>query len=729
MSQYHFSREELKNAFLAFDLAEVNRVLSDTVAPDEEHAKASFKVFKRCGCAVVRQHNKKAMTARDVVATRLRSYLTTIPEQAAALDAHLQDARLVEESFHDVLATLETFEISRRPPRERSWACIKLATYELNEGVRVHEEQQQAREGFVMLKHPSIAAEGGRTISLDSVVYSLTRGLGQNLQMLAYREKWFDAATGDIVIPPPVEVDDSTVESAGLLFVMELAWTDLMTGWDRVRLFDGTVKRGPRTLKFDNHPEPVEVDLLEFGPPTKWELYDAVAVNRLNHNLFQHLKDITIHAQGETITQSLEAGPVALPGPGSFTSSDELIAYHFFEEVLFLPVSEDAPHAGGLSLKQWLRGYAFLAELCRRDGKPVVDARILTKDEIVAGLSRGGFTEADAEKFVGYATFGKGSRDLMDNPLVRMADGRFMMFAPGFRSPVLTTIVMSRLSAFQPDFADKGQRFESAVCKQFSAVGVPAKTFKYKIDGTQYDCDVAALWGRTLFVFECKNHGLAFGHLPSLRDFHKEFWHAAEQAVRTKEFLEKNPDVVREQFGANAKWKRVVACVLYATPWCIGPIVKGHDLYSYDASALGKFLREGRVSLESPRKHQNMTVLRRHHQRLWKGKKPKDDDLLRQLNDPMQLKMEQASRKIEGLVRETAQRKCEVLPSWYFTPATPEQTLAAMGIPKSQVAKIVQSFAEFHAAADAFDLRLASKSKSGAEPIKPNAPDFPPKSI
>lgn len=713
MAQLRFSREALKDACVAFDAPEVDRVLTDVSAPDEDHAQAALKVFMRCGGAVVRQDNAKAMAARDKIAHRLGGYLGNFPKETEALGAHLVAARLVEESFHDVLATLGTLEISQRTPAERAWACVQLATDEMSATLREHQTQLKTKGGFVMLKRPSLAADNGRTVSLDAVVWSLTRGLGKNLQMLGYREKWFDAASGELILPAPVKVDDPTVESAGWLFVMELAWDDLMTGWDRVRLFDGTVKRGPRTLKFDNRPELVEVDLLEFGPPTKWELYDAIAVSRLIQNLFQHFKDLAVYAKGEKVTRSLAAGPVALPAPGRFISVDELVAFHFFEEVLFLPIGEDRDHAGGLSLKQWLRGYAVLAERCRDDGKPVDEVLYLAPGDITHDLCRGGFDAAGAALFIRHATFGKGARDLMDNPLVRLADGRFMIFAPGFRSPALTTIVMSRLSAFQPDFSDKGRRFESAVQKQFTTAGVPARSFKYKNDGTTYDCDVAALWGPTLFVFECKNHGIAFGHLPSLRDFHREFWHAAEQATRTKEFLEANPQVVRQHFGEDAKWERVVACVLYATPWAIGPIVKGHDLYSYDASALGKFLREGRVSLESPRRHKNLTVVRRHQHTLWKGKKPDDDDLLRQLADPIQLRMEQASRGIEALTRETAPKKCVVLPFWKFNQATPEQTLLAMGIPKGKVARIMQSFDEFHAAADAFDRRHGLKRSKG----------------
>jgi hypothetical protein len=701
-----YSREDLKKACLALNAAEASRVLVDAVAPDEAHAEACLEIFRRCGCAVVGRPSKKEMADRDLLAERIGSYLASFPPCVAKFDSHMESARLVEASFHDILGTLETFDISKCPPDRRAWACIKIAVSELNESVRIHEAQQKATP-ITMLKHLSIEAENGRTISLDSVVWNITRGLGRNLQMLGYREKWFDKATEELVIPSPVAVDDATAEQAGMLFIMELAWSDLVTGWDRIRLFEDTVKRERRALIFDNRPDPVEVELLEFGPPTKWELYDAVAVSRLQQNLFQHLMDLKVFAEGEI--KSLDDGPVALPEPGSFISEGELIAFHFFEEVLFLPIRENRDHAGGISLKHWLRGYAFLAELCRDSGKSALDAKLVAPTDITTGLCRGGFTETEAALFIRHVTFGRKARDLMDDPLVRVADGRFMMFAPGWRSPMLTTVVMSRLGRFQTNFSDKGQRFEKAVRTQFADAGIAAKTFKYSIGDTQYDCDVAALWGRTLFVFECKNHALAFGHLPSLANFHHEFFYAAEQAARTKEFLELNPNVVKEHFGAGVKWDRVVACVLYATPWSIGRIIEGHELYSYDASALAKFLGDGRIAVQTPRRHKNITVLRRHQHTLWKGAKPDDDDLLHQLADPIQLKMERAPRKVEALFRETAPLKGLALPVWKLVSTSPEETLLAMGISQDEVAEIVKSFGEFHAAADEFDRRQADK--------------------
>jgi len=35
-----------------------------------------------------------------------------------------------------------------------------------------------------------------------------------------------------------------------------------------------------------------------------------------------------------------------------------------------------------------------------------------------------------------------------------------------------------------------------------------SNTLSIKLDGVEYDCDVAVLWDRQLMIFECKNYSL-----------------------------------------------------------------------------------------------------------------------------------------------------------------------------------------------------------------------------
>src|SRR5205823_4572847 len=112
-------------------------------------------------------------------------------------------------------------------------------------------------------------------------------------------------------------------------------------------------------------------------------------------------------------------------------------------------------------------------------------------------------------------------------PLIRLSDGSYIFFSPAYHSPILGVIVLSRISSlnrrrneegeptYDCTFEGKGRIFEDDTLNLFADARIPAYGFKYKLEGTEYDCDVAALIADTLFVFECKNRSLPMGHISS----------------------------------------------------------------------------------------------------------------------------------------------------------------------------------------------------------------------
>lgn len=134
-----------------------------------------------------------------------------------------------------------------------------------------------------------------------------------------------------------------------------------------------------------------------------------------------------------------------------------------------------------------------------------------------------------------------------------------------------------------------------------------------------------------------------------------------------------------------------------------------HDLYSFDASALGKFLGDRKVSLISHRAVNGSKLVRRHGLSLWSVEKPCDTDFLHQLEEPIQLKMERASQKVEAIPREIAPLQCEALPNWITVELTPEQVLSAMGVGVARVTKILKDMSDFHAAVDESERHQGTK--------------------
>jgi hypothetical protein len=115
MPRTKFNREQLKEAFLALDATKTKAVLVDAAAPDAQHAEACVDEFRRSGCAVVRHQAARKLAARDVVAGIVRLYLNAFPDLTLDFESHLEKARLVETSFHDILATIAQFEIAESP--------------------------------------------------------------------------------------------------------------------------------------------------------------------------------------------------------------------------------------------------------------------------------------------------------------------------------------------------------------------------------------------------------------------------------------------------------------------------------------------------------------------------------------------------------------------------------------------------------------------------------------
>jgi hypothetical protein len=127
-------------------------------------------------------------------------------------------------------------------------------------------------------------------------------------------------------------------------------------------------------------------------------------------------------------------------------------------------------------------------------------------------LQRAGIAEGQVGLFTEEITFQRGKRDLYDAPLLMGNDGRHYLLAPLLASASIWQIVLSQLGSSGVSFETKGSAFEKSVLRLFQSNQVPAKGFKYVHDGQQFECDVAAFWGKHLFVLECKN-----GPLPTSR--------------------------------------------------------------------------------------------------------------------------------------------------------------------------------------------------------------------
>jgi hypothetical protein len=238
-------------------------------------------------------------------------------------------------------------------------------------------------------------------------------------------------------------------------------------------------------------------------------------------------------------------------------------------------------------------------------------------------------------------------------------------------------------------FTEKGSLYEARILHLFLAHHITAHTFKYTLNGTEYQCDVAAMIDDTLFVFECKNYSLPMGHLPSLYYFLLGLDESKAQAKRIATQIQDNPDIVKQHFGANASWAQTVPVVLHSLPWSFG---LDDGVYMYDASALSHLLNEGFASVCTLAKldENNSYLKRRHRYRLRQGETPTADELAREMKKPNQLRLHEVGWDV---VSKGVQISTDVflnVPEWHQRPSTLDEQLRALGSSPEEAAAIAK---------------------------------------
>jgi hypothetical protein len=296
---------------------------------------------------------------------------------------------------------------------------------------------------------------------------------------------------------------------------------------------------------------------------------------------------------------------------------------------------------GGLTILEWLRGYSILQKCYAGESGVSSDAVVkIDPSEFDATLRRGGLRGIKAKTFLERITFQAGRRDLYDAPLLATTDGELFFVAALYRGGVdVALIISSQIGSQKLNVDSKGKTFERAVVKMFEEAGLTAKTFKFTIGSTSYNCDVAVLWDRHLFIFECKNYGLPT-HDPADRLF---FWMKQVAAVRQVERIAKDltdhPDILRQNFGENATWDEIHTVVLNASFLSFPKSRTG--TFSYDASALGRLLKGGTLNeIHSLPINGKRIEVSFEVKRLWEGDRPTPEDLLREMEHPSQVVIE-----------------------------------------------------------------------------------------
>lgn len=692
----------IQNALKKFD----SKACADAIGPDglNEEAKAErfLLVIRQSGCLVHRIPSPAKEVQRVSFLQWLDSYFDACPHETVktAFKAHTRDAQLVETAFRRISDSLEKSEIGKAKPATQAWAMIlrtleeaKILSETLYAGM---DKIARSNTGPVDPTQFKIKAKNGMSIDPDDIDAGLIQSLSTTLTFLGFRNEWFDSETKELVLPIKGEVTPDDLINVAAHTILSSQWLHLEKCWDRARFFEVHLKSESRS-QVDELGQPLSVEILVGDDPLGCEKYDQISQERLSRISYEFLMGILKNGAGHA-----EPSKTSLSSPlESFVSTAEEAARYVLTDIYCVSVEDEDNLISGLSLKAWVRGYAVLERMANQSrvgGKPSFELQFLSLDELVVKFTQAGLTEAQAVLFVKLTTFQLGVVDLYDAPLLKIKDGRFCFYSPAFLNPLIARILLSRFSAInrtrnfdgahlEPiQFADKGKRFERKILDLFKEKKIRSAGFGYRIDGVDYDCDVVANIGDTLFVFECKNYGIPHGRISELSHFNSALHSSGEQVSRIAKQLNDNPHIVVQHLGEGARWSKIVGCVLHALPWSMG---KQGDVYFYDQSALVRFFGEGRIGVHSLNKKTNNESV---FQSLRKGAKPTAEEFLRELENPTQLRFHADGWGIKRNVVPIGDLHGVEIPEWHRRGMDLQEQLEAIGLTPEKAKSTLEAF-------------------------------------
>ena len=260
-----------------------------------------------------------------------------------------------------------------------------------------------------------------------------------------------------------------------------------------------------------------------------------------------------------------------------------------------------------IPIEQWVNAYCALREHAKKDdeslelvsnsllGYLINRKRSRTKKGWIRLLEKGGVDSKYSEKLFDLMVFNKKSVDIYDNPFIPCEKRiKHLIFPRKIRYVILpyilkemdVSLVLMSKFGYQLNVDFKGKRFEKYILDVFNYMGYPAINLHKRIDGKEYECDVAFILGKALFLCECKSRKSYRFEDFDKRDFEKD----SNQLNRIADFYKANKKIVKEQFklkkGVNIEYDKVKCIVVHSR--IMHGMVKKNNVYALD---IYKFLQ------------------------------------------------------------------------------------------------------------------------------------------
>lgn len=684
-----YDREKMKEALGELSWKDFTAILEADPAPSEETYEGLLEDIVRTGCLIKKHANTSQRKSRDMFRDKLRALVVEkcTSDEVEYLDAHIGECKRIEDAFKAILESVSQCAISKRTIPEQAWAIVVRTVGEI---VLVHQKlgefmvKSPTANGFAFISplNVKIKDDQGNLFNPDALVNSFIKGMGSSLKMLAY-QGLRDGSR--IVMPPYFEPSEQLQFEAGSHQYYSQAWEEIEDASEHIRYWDEllTVEDNGVALGDDGRQE-----LLRFNMELGTEVLFRTARLRLEQQFLQNRMKLKKLAKLTLLDPRTEKVPFA---KNTFVSEEEADTFLSLDAVYNYPVTTSTKQYGGLTLPEWIRAYSVLERWFAKDASGNIRVELIPIDrsELIDTLVRASLTSDRADLFINSLIFSLDKLDIYDAPLLEDCDGKLYFFAPAYAAVSLPRVILSQIHHQEIQVKGKGELFEAEVLRMFKRAGIKAVGFKYKVGDEIFDCDAAVLWDDQLFIFECKNYSLPVGRASDDFFFVKKLEAAASQVRRIAQQFTDDPSLLRRHLGKNASWTKVHLVVLNAMPVSMASEESG--VYFYDASALGKFLREKTINIlvDPSGSFGETTVVATHT--LWTGNTPTAEDLLAQLNDPIQLKLVQRNLTQDWHYVRLSPTLLLAVPFIRSGILTPEEMLETLGHSKESAESILKS--------------------------------------
>jgi hypothetical protein len=533
--------------------------------------------------------------------------------------------------FDEISSSLEDCILETHSRATEVWSQVGAVDAQLqlikNE-INAYFQNEMERVGGFSVDARQISKDGIKYSPDDSVEY-VVNSLSLTLKFLANKFNW--TKNGIFVFPKIEENSFSQTENTFLIQKLAIAWSRLEALSAQCMLFDGVVGtyQGLNSQKNSN--------FYVFEPQLGlFEKFDYIA----NLRLIELSTRTFFNVVSDEITESFvvsNINDISSEGDLKFLSHQEISALSYLNSLYCENFLTDVSEYGGLTVKEWVRGYASLMSFCQNyldSTSTIINCEL---NELIAYLKLGGLPEEKGFQFVNSITFSATARDLFDCPLLKIEDSSYSIVKDIVNGISISHVVISKLSSLKVSIENKGLSFESEFINMLKRRNIKAKDLKFRRGREEYEYDTVFVMDKKVFVAECKNVNLSNSNPVMSKTFLHNLDAFVRQLNRLTKALRIYPEVLDEHFSINIANYEVIPILVNSLPFSWQGTYKG--VYITDMPSIERFLKSKHITLSSSRQGKPQEDKSKNIFTLWKGNSPTSEDLINQLRSPIQLEL------------------------------------------------------------------------------------------